>query len=126
MPMPRATDQISTAGQSASQGLQVALNSVPLSENNPGVQLYQQELNTYEPGNPTSEFGLEAWADAEMFIYALLQTGRNTTRATLNTALSQVTGWNGQSAFGPYSPSKRTSPPDVPIHRKPSGVWESA
>jgi ABC-type branched-subunit amino acid transport system substrate-binding protein len=101
-------DQISSAGQQAAQGLQVALNSVPLNEPNPGVQMYQQELNTYEPGNSTSEFGLEAWADAEMFIYALLKTGRNPTRASLVNALSQISGWTTDGAFGPYAPRDRT------------------
>ena len=103
-------DQISTAGQSAAQGLQVALNSVPLTDPNPGVQAYQQELATYEPGQSASQFGLESWADAEMFIYALLKAGRNPTRASLTTALSQITGWSTDGAFGPYSPRDRTGP----------------
>lgn len=101
-------DQISTAGQQQSQGLQVALNSVPLTDPNPGVQLYQQELGTYEPGQGPSEFGLESWADAEMFIYALLKAGRNPTRASLTNALSQITGWTTEGAFGPYAPRDRT------------------
>lgn len=103
-------DQISSANPGAANNLQVALNSVPLTDPNPGVQLYQQELGTYEPGNATSEFGLESWADAEMFIYALLKAGRNPTRASLTNALSQISGWTTDGAFGPYAPRDRTGP----------------
>lgn len=104
-------DQISTAGQQASQGLQVALSSVPLTSNNQGVQLYNQELGIYEPGNPESEFGLSSWADAQMFIYALLQAGRNPTRASLTNALSQITGWTSDGAYGSYTPRTRMGIP---------------
>lgn len=97
-------EQISTAGQQAAQGLQVALNSVPLNEPNPGVELYQQELQTYEPGQSTTEFGLQAWADAEMYIYALLKTGRNPTRSSFINTLSQISGWTTDGAFGPVTP----------------------
>lgn len=98
-------DQISTAGQQAAQGLQVALNSVPLNAPNAGVELYQQEIQTYEPGQQTSEFGLEAWADAEMFIYSLLQTGRNPTRASLVSTLGHITNWTTDGAFGAVTPN---------------------
>lgn len=104
-------DQISTAGQQASQGLQVALSSVPLTSNVQGVQLYNQELGIYEPGNPASEFGLSSWADAQMFIYALLKAGRNPTRASLTNALSHITGWTSDHAYGPYTPSTRMGIP---------------
>ena len=103
-------DQINTAGQSAAQGLQVALNSLPLTDPNPGVQAYQQELGEYEPGQAPSQFGLESWADAELFIYAVLKAGRNPTRASLTNALSQVTNWSTDGAFGPYAPRDRTGP----------------
>jgi hypothetical protein len=103
-------DQISVAGEQQSQKLQVALSSVPLTDPNPGVQLYLNDLNTYEPGQAPSEFGLEAWADAQLFVYALLKAGRNPTRASLTQALSQVTNWTTDGAFGAYTPSNRTGP----------------
>jgi len=100
-------DQITLAGQADSQGLQVGLNSVPLSDPNQAVQLYQSELATYEPGQKPSEFGLEAWADAQLFVYALIHGGRNPTRATLTSAMGSVTNWTVDGAFGPYTPSSR-------------------
>jgi ABC-type branched-subunit amino acid transport system substrate-binding protein len=103
-------DQISLAGQSNAQGLQVGLSSLPLSDSNSAVQLYQSELATYEPGQPPSEFGLEAWADAQLFIYALIRSGHNPTRASVISAMSAVTNWTTEGAFGPYTPHDRTGP----------------
>jgi hypothetical protein len=70
-------------------------------------------MGTYEPGQPLTEFGLEAWADAEMFVYALLKAGRNPTRASLVSALGSITNWTSDGTFGAYTPSNRTSPPCV-------------
>ncbi len=68
-------------------------------------------MNTYQPGKPLTEFGLTAWADAELYVYALLKAGRNPTRASLTNALSQVTNWTSDGAYGAYSPHDRTGPP---------------
>lgn len=107
-------DQISQAGGSQNaQGLDIGLSSVPLTSSVPGVQVYTQEMSTYQPGQPLTEFGLEAWADAELYVYALIKAGRNPTRASLTQALSQVTNWTSDGAFGAYTPSQRTGPPCV-------------
>ena len=104
-------DQISLAGSQNAQNLDVGLPSVPLTSSAPGVQMYSEEMATYQPGKPLTEFGLDAWADAELFVYALLKAGRNPTRASLTNALSQVTGWTSGSAFGAYTPHDRSGPP---------------
>jgi ABC-type branched-subunit amino acid transport system substrate-binding protein len=108
-------DQISLAGQQAADytKLDVFLASVPLTDQVPGVQLFQQEMQTYEPNQPLTEFGLEAWDDAELFIYALIKAGRNPTRASLTAALQGVSNWTSDGAFGPYTPSEREGPPCV-------------
>jgi hypothetical protein len=103
-------DQISLAGQAQAQGLQVGLPSVALTDPNPAVQLYQNELASYDPGQAPSEFGLEAWADAQLFVYALIESGHNPTRASLTNTLASVTNWTVDGAFGPYTPSARTGP----------------
>lgn len=106
-------DQISLAGSQNAQDLDIGLSSVPLTSKVTGVQVYTAEMNTYEPGKPLTEFGLEAWADAELFVYALLKAGRNPTRASLIQALGGVKGWTSGDAFGAYTPSARTGPPCV-------------
>ncbi|HLI25126.1 MAG TPA: ABC transporter substrate-binding protein [Acidimicrobiales bacterium] len=102
--------QISLAGSQAAQGIQVQLSSLPLSSNNPAIQEYQSQLATYQPGQAPTEFGLEAWADAEMFVYALLKAGRNPTRQSLVGVLQGITNWTTEGAFGPHTPAKRDPP----------------
>ncbi len=96
---------ISQAGQSAAQGLIVGLPFVPLAESQSMDQLYQQQLATYEPGDQPSGFGFLAWQAAQMLIYALLQSGRNPTRATIVKAFNSLQNWTGGGALGGYTPS---------------------
>jgi branched-chain amino acid transport system substrate-binding protein len=95
---------ISSAGQSAAQGMTVGLPFVPLNEPNPTVQLYQQQLTTYEPGAQPSGFGFLAWEAGEMFIYCLIASGHNPTRASITNAVKSLQNWTGGGALGGYSP----------------------
>ena len=97
-------DMISTAGESAAQGLTVGLPFVPLQEQNPAVDLYQQQLSTYEPGQQPSGFGFLAWEAGELFVYALIEAGHNPTRASMIKAVDSVQNWTGGGATGAYSP----------------------
>jgi ABC-type branched-subunit amino acid transport system substrate-binding protein len=97
-------------GESAAQRLQVAIPSVPFSDANPAVQLYQSEMAAYQADQVPSEYGFEAWADAQMFVYALITSGHNPTRASLTSAMASVFNWTVDGAFGPYTPSTRSVP----------------
>jgi ABC-type branched-subunit amino acid transport system substrate-binding protein len=98
-------DMIQVAGASAAQGLVVGLPFIPLNENQTMVQMYQQQLHTYEPGDQPSGFGFLAWEAAQMLIYGLIQSGHNPTRANVVKAFTSLQNWNGGGALGGYTPS---------------------
>jgi ABC-type branched-subunit amino acid transport system substrate-binding protein len=101
--------QISDAGESAAQGLTMTLNFIPLEENQPAVQLYLQQLATYEPGKQPSAFGFMAWQAGQMLIYALLAQGHSPTRAGVVRTFQSLQ-WTGGGALGPYRPASHTFP----------------
>jgi ABC-type branched-subunit amino acid transport system substrate-binding protein len=98
-------DMITVAGQSAAQGLIVGLPFIPLNEPQTMVQMYQQQLATYEPGDSPSGFGFLAWESAQMLVYALIQSGHNPTRASVVKQFDSLQNWNGGGALGGYTPS---------------------
>ncbi|HUC37599.1 MAG TPA: ABC transporter substrate-binding protein [Acidimicrobiales bacterium] len=104
-------DQISTAGESAAQGLIIGLPFIPLNEPNPTVQLYQKQLATYEPGQQPSGFGFLSWEAAQLLIYSLIASGHNPTRASVTKVMDGITGWTGGGALGPITPSNHNSIP---------------
>jgi ABC-type branched-subunit amino acid transport system substrate-binding protein len=98
-------DMISVAGQTAAQGLVVGLPFIPLNENQTMVQMYQQQLQTYEPGDSPSGFGFLAWEAGQMLVYALIQSGHSPTRASVVNVFKSLQNWNGGGALGGYTPS---------------------
>jgi ABC-type branched-subunit amino acid transport system substrate-binding protein len=102
---------ISVAGQSNAQGFELNLPFLPLNDNNAIINEYKSQLSTYEPGAQPSGFGIEAWASAQMFLYALVKAGRNPTRASLNSALNAIQTWDTGGSTVPI----------VPKARRPSG-----
>jgi ABC-type branched-subunit amino acid transport system substrate-binding protein len=99
--------QIAVAGTAAAQGLQVFTDFVPFSDPNPTMQLYLSQLHTYQPGKQPSAFGANAWASAQMFVYALIVAGHNPTRAKVVEIMNGLKGW---------STGGMTSPIDVGAH----------
>jgi ABC-type branched-subunit amino acid transport system substrate-binding protein len=104
-------DQISLAGTSAAQGLTTTLNFVPLNEPQKAVQLYQQQLRTYQPGKAPSAFGFMAWQAGQMLLYALIANGHSPTRAGVVNTFKHLHNWNGGGALGPYDPAAHSFPP---------------
>jgi hypothetical protein len=102
--------QISVAGQAAAQGFEVNLPFLPFTDPNPVIDEYITQLHTFEPGKEPSSFGLEAWADAQMFVYGLLKAGRNPTRSSLVAAFNGIESWNTGGATAPYTPRLRYPP----------------
>jgi ABC-type branched-subunit amino acid transport system substrate-binding protein len=99
--------QISVAGQQQAQGFQVFLNFQPFNEQQPGIQMYLSQLRTYEPGRQPSAFGIEAWASAQLLIYALIKAGPNPTRAAVKSIISSLSSWNTSGAMAPSNESSR-------------------
>jgi ABC-type branched-subunit amino acid transport system substrate-binding protein len=100
-------DMIATAGSSAAQGLIVNLPFIPLNESQTMVQMYQSQLASYEPGDQPSGFGYLAWISGQMLVYALIMSGHNPTRATLDTWFNSLQNWTGGGSIGAYTPSTR-------------------
>jgi ABC-type branched-subunit amino acid transport system substrate-binding protein len=118
---------IATAGESAAQGLTVAIPFVPLNEPQTMVQLYQQQLQTYEPGDQPSGFGFLAWESAQMLVYALIQSGHDPTRASIVKSLDTLQDWTGGGALGGYTPSSRGAYPcDIDVTVKGTGFVRKA
>jgi branched-chain amino acid transport system substrate-binding protein len=95
---------ISTAGQSAAQGMLVTLPFVPLNENQHMDAMYKQQLSQYVPGAQPSGFGFLAWLAGQMMIYTLLQS-RNPTRASAVQFLSSLQNYDVGGAVGAHAPS---------------------
>ncbi len=102
-----APAQISTAGQQQAQGFQVFLNFDPFNESQPAVNLYISQLHTFEPGKQPSAFGIEAWASAQLFLYALIKAGPNPTRAAIKSIVSGISRWDTRGAMAPSNESSR-------------------
>jgi ABC-type branched-subunit amino acid transport system substrate-binding protein len=120
-------DMISVAGQSAAQGLVVGLPFIPLNENQTMVQMYQQQLATYEPGDSPSGFGFLAWEAGQMLVYALIQSGHNPTRANVVKVFNSLQNWNGGGALGGYTPSSHgVYDCDVDVQIKGNGFVRKA
>lgn len=100
--------QISTAGEQQAQGFQIFLNFTPFNENQPALDLYLNELKTYEPGKEPSAFGIEAWASAQLFIYGLIKAGQNPTRASIENVFRSLTTWDTGGAMAPTHEQSRT------------------
>ncbi|MDQ1373525.1 MAG: hypothetical protein QOJ09_863 [Actinomycetota bacterium] len=126
--------QIDVAGKDAAQGLQVTLQFLPFTDSNAVLKLYQSQLATYQPGKDPSSFGLEAYAGAQMFIYALLKAGRNPTRASLTAAMNALESYDTGGMMSPTTPRLRrpTGPCIVQVEVKgdqfvrkwpPSGMY---
>lgn len=99
--------QIATAGESAAQGLLVSLPFIPLNENQPMDSMYKQQLSQYIPSSQPSGFGFLAWLAGQMMIYALLQAGRNPTRASVVSVLNGLQNYTAGGAVGPHAPSNK-------------------
>lgn len=111
---------ISSSGQSAAQGMTVALPFIPLEENSPMGNMYKQQLAQYEPGNTPSGFGFLSWLAAQMMIYALLQS-RNPTRASVTSFLQGLQNFTAGGAVGAHSPSSHTYLCTVDVEVKGNG-----
>ena len=120
-------DMIQVAGASAAQGLIVGLPFIPLNENQTMVQMYQQQLATYEPGDSPSGFGFLAWEAGQMLIYALIESGHNPTRASVVKVFDSLQNWTGGGALGGYTPSSHgTYDCDVDVQIKGNGFVRKA
>ncbi|HZN14658.1 MAG TPA: ABC transporter substrate-binding protein [Acidimicrobiales bacterium] len=100
-------DQIAVAGEAAAQGLQITINWIPFNEPNPIMQIYLDQLKTYQPGKRPSSFGVLAWAAGQMFVQGLIAAGRNPTRATLVKFFESLENYDTGGILTPVTPRTR-------------------
>jgi len=105
---------IATAGQSAAQGLVVSVPFIPLNEPQTMVEMYEQQLATYEPGDQPSGFGYLSWIAGQMLIYALIMSGHDPTRVSIVKWFDTLVNWTGGGSLGAYTPSSRGSDLSAP------------
>ena len=84
-------------GQSAVEGMHIAVPSVILEEINQHeeLQLYATWLNQVAPGKKPSGLGIYAWSAARMFVDAVKAVGPNLTRKGLIEELKKVHAFDG-------------------------------
>ncbi|MBA3653215.1 MAG: ABC transporter substrate-binding protein [Actinobacteria bacterium] len=99
-------DQIAVSG-AAAEGLQTTINWIPFSESHPVLQIYINQLKTYQPGKRPSSFGVLAWAGAQMFVQGLIKAGRNPTRASLVKFFESLNDYDTGGMFTPVTPRTR-------------------
>jgi branched-chain amino acid transport system substrate-binding protein len=100
-------DQIVQAGVEAAQGLNITINWVPFNENNPTMQIYFNQLKTYQPGKKPSSFGFLAWAAGQMFVQGLIAAGRNPTRANVVKFFESLNDYDTGGSLTPVTPRTR-------------------
>ncbi len=78
--------------------------------NTPEVNLFLTWLNKTHPGFQPDIYTVYGWASGRLFAQALQAAGKNPTRASVTTALRNITNFDSNGLLAPGNPAAKTPP----------------
>lgn len=118
---------VKKAGAAASNivvGIHEALYLGQDSSTVPEVSLFDHWVNVAHPGYTPDIYSVFGWASAVLFVQALQHAGTDPNRATLLTALKQITNFDAGGLIAPDNPATKSPPNCFIIAKVVSGQWQ--
>jgi ABC-type branched-subunit amino acid transport system substrate-binding protein len=115
-------------GTANTEGIYLPLNTAPVDESSPAMDLFKTTLHQYYPNaDPHGLNAVNNWADAMTFVKALNMAGPNPTRVSVMNALAQIRNYDaGGIVPAQPSPVSRTLNPCTVILKMHDGQWQRA
>jgi ABC-type branched-subunit amino acid transport system substrate-binding protein len=93
---------------------------------NPGVATFLTWLQKVHPGDTANLFAVDAWAAGMLFYQAVQNAGPNITRATVASALGNITSFNAGGLVGANNPAQKQGTKCVVVAEVVGGAWKRA
>jgi branched-chain amino acid transport system substrate-binding protein len=90
----------------------------------PEVALFDHWINVAHPGYTPDIYSVFGWASAMLFVQALQHAGSDPTRASLLTALRQITAFDAGGLLSTSDPASKTPGNCFLIARVSNGQWQ--
>jgi hypothetical protein len=90
----------------------------------PAVSLFDHWVNVAHPGYTPDIYSVFGWASAALFVQALRNGGSDPNRASLLTALKQITNFDAGGLIAPDNPAAKSPPNCFIIAKVVNGAWQ--
>jgi branched-chain amino acid transport system substrate-binding protein len=90
----------------------------------PEVQLFDHWINVAHPGYTPDIYSVFGWASAMLFVQALQHAGSDPTRATVLSALKQVTSFDAGGLLASDDPASKSPPNCFIVAKVANGQWQ--